>query len=180
MIDPDTVERVDRLSPVAWSGVAGRHLAPGRNPISGEGARVPGGRWNPPDSFPALYLALDVDTVAAEFYRLAARQALPPEGLLPRELYRFEMTLAAVLDLRDAEVREQVGLDERELGGDDLRPCQGIGAAAHHLGREGVLAPSAAGSGAVLVVFRDRLGAGSDVRPLDHRVWRSLPAPPQR
>jgi RES domain-containing protein len=180
MVDPDVAERVDRLSPVAWSGVAWRHLAPGRNPISGEGARVPGGRWNPPDSFPALYLALDVDTVAAEFYRLAARQAVPPEGLLPRELHRFEVTLAAVLDLREPWAREQVGLDGRELSGDDLRACQGVGAAARHLGREGVLSPSAAGSGTVLVVFSDRLGAESDVRPLDHLIWRSPPVSSRR
>jgi RES domain-containing protein len=38
------------------STTAVRHLSPKHNPGSGEGARINGGRFNPPESFPTLYL----------------------------------------------------------------------------------------------------------------------------
>jgi RES domain-containing protein len=143
--------------------------------VSGEGARIIGGRWNPPDSFPAVYLALDVPTVEAEFYRAAARQAVNPAALLPRELHRYEVAMAALLDLRDQDAREAVHLGKDDIRGDDLGACQAIGEAAHYLGREGLLAPSAAGTGVALVVFTDRLRPGSHVNDIAHELWQDLP-----
>ena len=66
------------------------------------------------------------------------------------------------------------------IASNDLAPCQAVGGAAHHLGREGVIAPSATGAGTVLTVFFDLLTAGSFLRELDYETWKSPPSPPER
>jgi RES domain-containing protein len=62
-----------------------------REPFSGEGARLHGGRWNPP-GVAALYLGTDHATAIAEFYQSLAR----PGTLAP---YRLDAT--AIADLTD-------------------------------------------------------------------------------
>lgn len=139
-----------------------------------------GGRWNPPESFATLYLALERETVAREFLRLAGRVGRAPDDFLPRRFYRYSVELSALLDLREAEARAAVGLTEAHVTDDDLGPCQAVGEAAHYLGREGVIAPSATGAGTVLAVFFDRLAAGSFVRELDYETWQSRPVSPEQ
>jgi RES domain-containing protein len=171
------VDIVDEQSPIPFAGPAFRHVARGRDPRSATGARVHGGRWNPPETFPALYLGLEVETVIDEFHRLAHRQALPPEAFLPRELHRFDVRLAALLDLRRDSVRNALGLTNRVLKGDDPTVCRAVGTAAHSLGLEGLVAPSAAGEGTVLAVFLDALRPGSLVEPVELAdVWEEPPA----
>ena len=143
------------------------------------GARIHGGRWNPPESFSTLYLALDRETTVREFYRLAERQGRDPEDFLPRRLYRYDIALAALLDLRDSATRAALQLSDRELRASDAAKCRQIGESAHHLGLEGILAPSAAGEGAILAVFFDRLHADSQVRDLDHEPWIAAPPEPR-
>lgn len=59
-----------------------------------------------------------------------------------------------VLDLTDPGVRDVLALTEADLTGDDLTRCQALGDAARVAGFEGILAPSAAlGGEIVLVVF---------------------------
>jgi len=171
VLDPRLVARIDALEPISVETQAYRHLAAGRNPLSGSGARVNGGRWNPPDSFATLYLALEQATAIAELQRLAARQRRSLEDFLPRRIYRYSVSLAAVLDLRTQTLREAVALSERDLRADDPVVCRRIGEAAQHLGLEAVLAPSATGSGIVMAVFFDRLRADSHIRDLDYEPW---------
>ncbi len=176
MVDPQLLARVDALDPLALSTQAFRHVAHDRHPLSGTGARLHGGRWNPPDSFATLYLALERPTTVSEFYRLAARQGRAPEDFLPRRMYRYEVSLGAVLDLRDPTARASVELGEAELRSNDAAKCRQIGEAAHYLGLEGILAPSAAGEGTVLAVFFDRLHADSQIRDIDHEPWTAPPS----
>ena len=171
MLDPRLVARIDALEPISIETQAYRHLAVGRNPLSGSGARVSGGRWNPPDSFATLYVALDRETAIAELQRLAARQRRSLDDFLPRRIYRYSVSLVAVLDLRTQTQRESVELGESELRADDPVVCRQVAEAAQHLGLEAVLAPSATGSGTVLAVFFDRLRADSHVRDLDYESW---------
>lgn len=171
--------RVAELGSTPLSTQAYRHVSTGRDPRSATGARVHGGRWNPPDSFAVLYLGLDERTVIDEFYRLARRQRVPPAGFLPRELHRFDARLEAVLDLRGPEAREAVELTDRRLKSDDPALCQEIGAAAHALGLEGLVAPSAAGDGTVLAVFLDALRPNSVVEVVAlETVWNEPPPTP--
>lgn len=153
----DLVDRADALGTTSYEGAALRHVGPGHDPLATAGARIRGGRWNPPESFGTLYLALDRDTVIAEFHRLAARQGLRPGDLLPRDLHQFRVRLEAVLDLRSDNALEAVGLDLTRVRSDNRAPCQAVGEAAHYLGIEAILAPSATGSGDVLAVFFGRL-----------------------
>lgn len=172
------LDRIDAIEPTAIETEAFRHVAEGRHPLSGAGARVHGGRWNPPDSFATLYLALDKSAAVAEFHRLAARQLRDPTDFLPRRICRYDVTLSAVLDLREDGKQRQLGLSDAELLASDALACRGIGEAAQHLGLEGILAPSATGTGTVLAVFYDRLRAESHVRDLDYETWTTPPSMP--
>ena len=135
-----------------------------------------GGRWNPP-GVAALYCGLDPATVADEWYRAAERQGLSPEGFLPRTLHCLGVRLTALLDLRSPSTREGVGLGEPQLRAPDPRACQAVGEAAHHLGLEGIIAPSAAGPGVVLAVLLEVLRPESRVEVVSSQIWD---APPPR
>jgi RES domain-containing protein len=80
-----------------------RNQAPRYDPLNGEGGRIHGGRFNPPDSFPALYLWETRSCAIAELRRQGLRHVVGVEGLLPRVLYRYELDLQRVLDLTSAE-----------------------------------------------------------------------------
>lgn len=175
MVRADLLERLDQLDRIAYNGEAWRHVAPGRNPSSGEGARVLGGRWNPPDSFPALYLGLTYNVVVSEFYRAAARQALAPASLLPRVVYQYEVEVASLVDLRSDEACATLGVTAPALLADNLELTQAIGEAGHYLGLEGLLAPSAAGPDAALALFTDRFGAQTRITVVGERWWTELP-----
>ena len=169
-------EQVDRLGSTKFSGVVFRHIAPHRGCLSGEGARQAGGRWNPPDSFPVLYTGLSERTVIDEFYRLAERSTLPVDSFMPRTLCILEAELESVLDLRPDDGLSKVGLSLDQLRSYSMRECQAVGDAAHQLGLEGILAPSATGTGEVLAIFELNLRQSSSVRERGRREWRAMPA----
>lgn len=175
MADPELVAKLDEVSPREFSGGTCRHTGPGIHPLSTTGAQTLGGRWNPPNSFPALYLALTDETAAAEFYRRAEGENLAPEDLLPRRLHQYRVRLSAVLDLTDIEIRNALGISTDDLTSNDRSLCNALGDAAHYVGFEGILAPSATGVGDVLVVFWDRLKAESDVEPFAFKDWTTPP-----
>lgn len=167
------VATIDGLSPVSWDGSAFRHQAAEWSYSQpGAGARAVGGRWNPPNSFATLYLGLSLEVVEAEFRRLAERSGRNPEDFLPRHLLRYEIRLDALLDLTDAAARKELGLSDAQLRSTDVRICQEIGEAAHHLGREGVLAPSATDAGEVLAVFVERLLPSSRMDLVSTTEWK--------
>lgn len=170
------VGRIDRLPNASWNGHAWRHVAIGRPALSGEGARIIGGRWNPPRSFAVLYLGSTIPTVIAEFHRMASKQRLAPEQFLPRTLHRYAADLHQVLDLRSDEALEELGVDPGLLRGDDHRTCQSIGEAAFACGREAILAPSVTGRGDVLAIYLERIAPGSFVRDDRAETWEQVPA----
>lgn len=175
---PDTalVELVDSLELTSFEGEAFRHIAPAYNPLQTDGARIRGGRWNPPESFPTLYLALDERTAAAELRRLAQRQSRRVEDLLPRTVYIFRVRLRDVLDLdlTNPESIDALALADA-ISADDMSRTQAVGEAAHYLSLEAILAPSATSAGRVLAVFFDRLRADSTVQPANSIRWTEPP-----
>jgi RES domain-containing protein len=120
-------------------------------------------------------MALSRDTVVAEFYRHADRQGMPAENLLPRRFQEYDVQLSRVLDLREEQVRADLGLTDAIIRSDDPSRCQLVGDAAHYAGFEGILAPSATGTGEVLAVFTDTLVAGSSIEVGDSDVWYAPP-----
>lgn len=175
MPDGRLVQFVDRLERESYSGECYRHQGPGHPPLNAEGARIHGGRWNPKESFPVLYLAQTKAAAAAEFFRLAEKQGMDASALLPRRVYRYSVELSAVLNLTDPQALEAVELIPSDISDDDPTKCQSIGDAAHYAGFEGVMAPSASGVGVVVAVFFDQVKAGSQVEPVDFVDWTTLP-----
>ena len=167
--DEDALAELD-VAP--FVGDAYRQQAPGFDPVSGAGARRRGGRYNPPQSFPVLYLALTTTVAAAELRHGAERIGLQARDALPRELYRIDLHLERVVDLRQPEALAALNVTRNDLlAASQLRSRQ-IGTAASHLGIQALLAPSAAGDGDVIAVFVDNLGVSRCDATLEAE-WRS-------
>lgn len=111
----------------------------------------------------------------AELKRTARRFGIPPEGLLPRAVYRFDLALHQCLDLRNEISLATVGLDLDAIRSDVQRRCREVAMAAHYLGVEGLLAPSATSAGFTIAIFTDRLGPDSSVDPGDAEIWNAIP-----
>ena len=111
----------------------------------------------------------------AELQRTARRFGVRPDDLLPRAVYRYNLALDACLDLRNQANRAVLGLSREAMRDDDLTPCQQVAMAAHYLGFEAVLAPSATSAGPTVAVFIDRLQATSRLEPGEHEILTTLP-----
>lgn len=165
--DPRTL---GHLAGTALSGVAYRNQAKGFDPRSGDGARRLGGRFNPPRSFPVLYLCLTRPSVVAELTRQAERQGLNVGALPPRELFEVRADLDKVLDLTDAETLGALGIAPPDLVREDHQFTQEIGEAAHEHAFQAIRSPSATGVDNVMATFPEKLaGAVLNVRLLGPR-----------
>ncbi len=134
-----------------WRMLPIRHQ---RSPLSGEGARLYGGRWNPRGT-PAHYLATDAVTAVAEFY-----QGLPKPGTLAP----YQLDASAIADLTDgkaapADRRIAAALGEpwkavaARTGGEPI--AWALARELIRAGAEGALVPSAQNPGGVnLVLWR--------------------------
>ena len=169
-----TAEQVATAPRIAYRGEAFRHMAARwEDPLSGEGGRIHGGRFNPPDSFPVLYLCTTRPCAAAELRYRGERLVIGVEGLLPRVLYRYEVSLDRVLDLTSGETLEHFGVTTQQVVGADLGIPRQIGEAAHATGSQAIRAPSATGVDEVLAVFPELLGSGGLPAELVER-WESM------
>ncbi len=136
-----------------WLRVADRGW---RDPLDPTYAAVRGGRWNPPDSFPTLYLNEDLETARANLRAFVAAWPYEPEDLRNDS---GPVLVGATLPRRQrvADVHSPAGVAAAELPAgyplhDDGSPvprerCQPIGVAAEEAGLRGVHARSAAASG---------------------------------
>lgn len=154
-------EQIATAPHVAYVGETFRHMAARwDDPLSGEGARIRGGRFNPPDSFPVIYLCNTRPCTVAELRHLGHRQLIGVEGLLPRVLYRYETSLDRVLDLTSQATLEHLGITEQQVTGSDLAIPRQIGESAHATGSQAIRAPSATGVDHIIAVFSESPGSG--------------------
>jgi RES domain-containing protein len=168
------IEALERLPRTKFHGRAYRQMAPRYDPMDGEGARTRGGRWNPPDSFPVLYTALERSVAIAEVHKRATREGISPQDLLPRKFVTYRIELQRVLDLTNADAVESLNLSPEMLTGADVALPQAIGDAARYVGFEAILARSAAAEGRTLSIFSHSLAPGSIVEPVDIDALESL------
>jgi RES domain-containing protein len=145
--------RVAAAPASSFSGVCYRHQAPAYDPLDGTGARIHGGRFTPPGSYPTLYLCTTMPCAVAELARLGQRQVIGVEALLPRAVYEYRISLGRVLDLTSPTVRETLGLRLEDVTSPDWSLTQEVGSVAHALDFQAVRSPSALGVDEVLAVF---------------------------
>lgn len=164
---------LSNLPTALYRGDDFRQQAPNYAPLSGEGARRRGGRFNPPRSFPVLYLCTTRACAVAEFLRAGNRLAIGSEGVLPRQLFNYGVALDRVLDLTDASILEQLGSAQSDLVGEDLSVTRSIGEAAHALDIQAIRSRSATEQDDVLAVLLENLGLGILVPTLEE-TWETI------
>jgi len=159
-LDEQLLDAVNAIGPTTWSGRSFRYTAARRDALSGEGARLHGGRWNPPDLFPVIYLAVPEATCMREFEKWAVDNHLDVASQLevPYRLHTIRLDDIPVLDVRDERTQASLGLEADDFAG-PWDACQPIGHAAWFLDFGGVLAPSATGAGLTLALFEHRVKA---------------------
>ena len=111
-------------------------------------------------AFGAVYCGESRAVCVAEIRKRAAGQPVSPHRLA-----RIRVALHRVLNLTDPATLAALDLRPEDLVGDDWQRTQRLGAQARAAGFEGLLVPSAAGTGHNLVIFPDCLDARSRVRP---------------
>jgi RES domain-containing protein len=167
-------ERVATAPHIAYVGEAFRHMAARwDDPLSGEGARIQGGRFNPPDSFPVLYLCVTRLCAVAELRVRGQRQVIGVEGLLPRVLYRYGVSIDRVIDLTSSETLHHIGVTTAQIIGTDLTVPRQLGELTHATGFQAIRAPSATGIDEVLALFPQLLGSGLLLPEMLER-WESM------
>jgi RES domain-containing protein len=112
---------------------------------------------------------MDVAIVDLELARAARRAGMSLAMMGPRRLATIRVQLSRVLDLTRADVQAALGVSITDLISEDTTLPQAIGEAAHHLGYEAVLAPSAAGDGYALAIFLDNRAADSVLEVIETR-----------
>ena len=155
------------------------------DPLDGRHAAQRGGRWNPPESFPVVYLCQTVAAARANVYRLLEGQPYGPEDLrpegapilvgatVPEDRYLNVVTDAGC---RDAGLPRTYPRDSRRRIVPHRR-CQPIGERAREAGLPGVAARSAAPTAPPgdeeLAYFGGRRLRRGAIRSFDRWFWES-------
>jgi hypothetical protein len=161
------------------------------NPLDGRYAQARGGRWNPPDSFPVVYLCASVGVARANVLRKLEGQPYGPEDLRPNAAPALVWTTVAEARYVDAITSRgcvSAGLPQtypRDQAGAPIGwdACQPIGQAAWDGGAPGIAcrsaAPQATAGGEELAWFmrgRSRLRRRG-TESFDEWFWPSAPQP---
>ncbi len=141
--------------------------------ISGAGAKLNGGRWNPPFGVPTLYAASSPELATEETFAMARKFGFAPRKLLPRVTRAIYVRVSRLVDTTDGHIRKSLVVSRQRMLDTDWRQAnaqgeealtQAIGRAAAETGLEGLIVASAARPDEFnLVIFVDNLRRGSDV-----------------
>jgi RES domain-containing protein len=142
------------------------------------------GRWQHGETVPALYLADTIETATAEWYRALAEWGLYPQDHVPYDHHRWRIDLPAsdrgsIADLSDAERLHALALDPPKPSRQTWPPYQNVGEQLWREGWAGLIAPSAARPGSLVVcVFADAWPPPG-CTPLDASTVQTTPPPPR-
>ena len=129
-----------------------RH-APHRSQLLGRASTPTDGRWQRGADVGALYLADEIDTAVAEWYRYLAERGLPPVHAIPHDHHIWRVKLE-VANLSGADRLARVGLDPPVPRRRTWPSFQAVGEKLWLEGWAGLLAPSAARvDHAILCIF---------------------------
>jgi RES domain len=150
--DRTLLDLLEALDPQPLSGAAWRASWANRDPLVGS---MQGGRWHPSSSFEALYTSLDKNGSLAEMYFHLSRAPVLASSHM--RLHRLQVRTRKTLWLPDMATLIRLGVDAAAYGTVQPARCQEIGAAAHFLEFDSLLAPSARWPCQNLMLFLDRL-----------------------
>jgi RES domain-containing protein len=165
------------VDPIRINGTWYRQV-PHRASLSYRPADPPDGRWQRGEVIEGFYLAETDSTAWAEWYRLLAELAVRPTDQMPRNLWRWEVSVV-VADLRTERRLERVDLPLPSPGRSGWPAFQAVGGQLYAEGWSGLVAPSAARRrGRAICLFRtDARVPGT--RPIPPpMVYRYPPVPP--
>jgi RES domain-containing protein len=173
--DPELLDRLQALTPQPFARNAWRMARSGRDPLV---ATNPKGRWDD-GSFEVLYAALEADAARAEVnYHLTRGQPVFPSAL-QIHLYEFAADLKRVLWFENLDALLPYSVDAENYGKSDYAKLQAeysvtqqMGEAAHFLGVQALVVPSARWPGHYLVVMAtDKLKRVKDHGSQDLKAW---------
>jgi RES domain-containing protein len=155
-----------------------RH-APGHSDLLGRSATPTDGRWQRADVTSALYLADSPETATAEWYRSLAERGFYPEDYLPFDHHRWRVGLQ-LADLSSRDRLDQVGLTPPTPDRRSWPAFQTVGEQLFTDGWPGLLAPSAARPGSLIVcIFTVAGWPPPGCTPTDTILNDRVPPPPQ-
>ena len=173
--DVDLLDALDALDREPFVGEVWRIVRQGRNPLQGYRA---GARWDPPGVFDVIYTSFEPDGARAEiFFHLMRAPVFPDRAVYL--LHRLGVRMRKTVRLADMSALAALKVDIARYSELDFPQTQAIGDAAHFLGFDGLIVPSARWDCQNLVIFTDRVdpkddwvvGAGD---PVDWKAWRKL------
>jgi RES domain-containing protein len=171
--DLDLLDAIDRLPRERFEDEVWRVVRDGRDPLQSSRAK---GRWSD-GTFDVLYTALQRDGAISEIFALLSAQPVFPSGIAWRA-HRLRVTTSGALRIADMSGLADLGIDVASFRERDYERSQEIAEAAHFLGFDGLLVPSARWRGLNLVVFADRIEEGgalvteSETEPIDWKAWQ--------
>ena len=142
------------VDPTTASGIWWRQIPAGRD-VYYEAPDPADSRWQRGAVVEALYFAESQHNAWAEWYRYLSEAALPPKQALPRDLWRWEISLTRVADLGNPARLARVGLPDLEPTRLQWPAFQSVGEQLHRDGWPALVSASAARpDGRTLCVFR--------------------------
>jgi len=180
----DLLAAIAGIDPIRLQGTFERHTSLRWEEMKPSAA---GGRWGARRAYEVLYLGRPRKSVVIEAYRHLVDDELDDAGalaatVLERRIVTCRVDVPNVLDLRSDATRTALYLTEAQLFSDvgDYAACQAVGAAAHQLGRAGLIAPSASQHGETLALFAGNLPTAQWPKVAKRDIWRGLPPDPRR
>lgn len=177
--DPDLIDALDRMPRRVFAGTVWRIVREGRDPVQ---CSASGGRWDD-GTFDVLYTSLERQGALAEMhFHLSRGQPVFPTKLR-FGLHELRVELKEVLDFPAAADLLALGLDASLYGQAlyenrqiEYPRTQDIAEAAHFLGCDGILVPSArhACQNAVLFCAHVSAGAVSVIREHGPVDWKAF------
>jgi RES domain-containing protein len=161
------------------SGIWWRHI-PGGGDVHYQPDPPADSRWQRGEVVDALYFAEEEETAWAEWYRALAETGLPPQQWLPRDLWRWELSLPHLADLSSVEKLAAVGLPRPEPQRSQWPDFQKVGAELFAEGLTGILCPSATRPGSLVIcLFRpERIVPGTTPVP-PPKTYEEAPVVPR-